>query len=410
MTPIWLEAFLDFPAETYDTGAAFWADVTGYRLGSQRGPEGQFATLEPPEGLDFLRVQRIADGPRLHVDVHVEDTEAAAVEAERLGAARQESPFPDVAIMRSPGGFVFCFVREGAGERPPPRTWPDGRTSYVDQVCLDVPPSRYDDELAFWTALTGWERRDPKPGSEFGRVTGPPEQPLYLLLQRLDDEQEVVTAHLDWSASDPEAEEAAHVAAGAELLGRFRGWTVLRDPAGMPYCITHRRPGVRPGPVDEVTNLSRFLDAQREMFRHKAGGLDHDGLMRTLPPSDLTLGGMVKHLAYVEDWWLSRTLRDDQDPFWAEVDWDADSDWEWHSAAADDPSQLWELWERAVTRSREAVAADPRPEREAANTRRTGEPFTLRWILAHLVQEYARHNGHADLIRQSIDGQVGEGG
>jgi hypothetical protein len=69
---------------------------------------------------------------------------------------------------------------------------------------------------------------------------------MFLLLQRLDDEQEAVTAHLDWSASDPEAEVAAHVAAGAEVQRRFQGWTVLRDPAGLPYCITHRRPGDRP--------------------------------------------------------------------------------------------------------------------------------------------------------------------
>ena len=61
-----------------------------------------------------------------------------------------------------------------------------------------------------------------------------------------------------------------------------------------------------------------------------------------------------------------------------------------------------------MARSREAVAADPRPERQALRPRRSGEPFTLRWILAHMVQEYARHNGHADLIRQSIDGQVGD--
>jgi hypothetical protein len=317
-------------------------------------------------------------------------------------------PFEVVTTLRSPGGFTFCFVPGDTGVRPAPTTWPDGRTSYVDQVCLDVPPSRYDEELAFWTAVTGWQRRDPRPGSEFGRVTGPPEQPLLLLLQRLDDEQDAVTAHLDWSASDPEAEVAAHEAAGAEVRGRFRGWTVLRDPAGMDYCITHRRPGARPDSTDEVTNLTRFLDEQRAVFRRKAGGLDHDQLQRTLPPSDLTLGGMVKHLAFVEDWWLGRTLRDEQDPLWAGVDWDADEDWDWHSAAGDTPEALWALWDASVARSREAVAADPRPDREAARSRRNGEPFTLRWLLAHLVQEYARHNGHADLIRQSIDGQLGD--
>jgi hypothetical protein len=151
-----------------------------------------------------------------------------------------------------------------------------------------------------------------------------------------------------------------------------------------------------------------FLDEQREIFRHKAGGLDHTDLMRTLPPSDLALGGMVKHLAFVEDWWFGRTLMDDQAELWAGVDWEADGDWDWHSAADDTPEQLWALWERAVARSREGVAVDVRPDREAARPRRNGEPIALRWILAHMVQEYARHNGHADLIRQSIDGQVGD--
>ena len=112
--------------------------------------------------------------------------------------------------------------------------------------------------------------------------------------------------------------------------------------------------------TDEIANLSRFLDEQREVLRHKAGGLDPDGLRRTLPPSDLTLGGMVKHLAFVEDWWFRRTLLDDQDAFWAAVDWDADHDWEWHSAADDGPDELWARYDAAVARSREAVATDPR--------------------------------------------------
>ena len=160
---------------------------------------------------------------------------------------------------------------------------------------------------------------------------------------------------------------------------------------------------------DEITNLCQFLEEQRAVFRRKAGGLDRDRLQQTLSPSDLTLGGMVKHLAFVEDWWFGRNLLGEQDPLWAAVDWDADDDWDWHSAADDTPEQLWSLWEAAVTRSRAAVDADPRPEREAARRRRSGEPITLRWILAHMVEEYARHNGHADLIRQSIDGQVGDG-
>jgi len=159
---------------------------------------------------------------------------------------------------------------------------------------------------------------------------------------------------------------------------------------------------------DELANLVLFLEEQREIFRRKAGGLDHDDLMRTLPPSDLTLGGMVKHLAFVEDWWFGRNLMDDQADLWAGVDWQADPDWDWHSATDETPEELWALWEAAVARSQAAVSIDPRPERESARPRRDGTPLTLRWILAHMVVEYARHLGHADLVRQSVDGQVGD--
>jgi hypothetical protein len=247
MTPRWIVAFLDFPGDTHEAGANFWAGVTGFRRGPQRGEEGQFATLVPPAGTDYLRVQRLEQHtPRVHLDFHVDDPATAAIEVAGLGAEVLESPYDDLRTMRSPGGFVFCLVPEAGGVRPPPTTWPDGRSSYVDQVCLDIPPSRYDDELAFWAAVTGWRRRDPAPGSEFGRVTPGPEQPLQLLLQRLDHEQDTVTAHLDWSASDHEAEVAAHEAAGAEVQGRFERWTVLRDPPGLTYCVTRRRPGDRP--------------------------------------------------------------------------------------------------------------------------------------------------------------------
>lgn len=249
-SPRWVTAFLDLPADTHDASAAFWSTVTGYPRSAPRGPEGQFSSLLPPDGTDFLRLQRLAGGPRLHLDLHVDDPEAAAAGAEGLGARIVDRPFDGVVVLRSPGGFTFCCVPGATGQRPAPTVWSDGHTSYVDQVCLDVPPSRYDAELAFWAGLTGWRRRDPQPepapGSEFGRVTPGPEQPLQLLVQRLDDEQDAVTAHLDWASSDVAAEVDRHVAAGARVRKAFDHWTVLGDPSGMTYCITHRRPGDRP--------------------------------------------------------------------------------------------------------------------------------------------------------------------
>jgi hypothetical protein len=196
----------------------------------------------PPDGDDFLRVQRVGDGaPRLHLDVHVDEPRATADEAIGLGA-RLVTDEGDFLSLTSPGGLALCLVGHRAGTRPRPTTWPAGHASRIDQVCLDIPPSGYDSELDFWHRLTGWKRRDPKPGSEFGRLNPPRGVALQLLLQRLDDEQEAVAAHLDWSSTDHAAEVARHVAAGAEEVVTFEWWTVLRDPAGITYCVTRRSP------------------------------------------------------------------------------------------------------------------------------------------------------------------------
>jgi uncharacterized damage-inducible protein DinB len=126
----------------------------------------------------------------------------------------------------------------------------------------------------------------------------------------------------------------------------------------------------------------------------------------------MTLGGLVKHLAYVEDHWFSRWLHGrDRRPPWDTVDWKADSDWDWNSAAADSPEQLFVLWEDAVRDSRSLVAqalADGGLEQPARRTWPDGGAPSLRWILCHMIEEYARHNGHADLLREAVDGVTGE--
>jgi uncharacterized damage-inducible protein DinB len=121
---------------------------------------------------------------------------------------------------------------------------------------------------------------------------------------------------------------------------------------------------------------------------------------------------MLKHLAYVESDWFSRALygRDRQPP-WDAVDWKADPDWEWHSAAGDSPEQLQGLWQEAVSSSRSLVAdALTRGglDQPAVRTWPDGRAPSLRWILIHMIEEYARHNGHADLLRESVDGITGE--
>src|SRR4051794_40559004 len=107
--PSWLTAFLDFPADRYDAGVAFWERVTGYQRSAPRGEHDEFATLVPPDGDDYLRVQRLASGgPRIHLDLQVDDVAAAGAAAERLGAGIAED-HGDHQVLRSPGGFTFCL-------------------------------------------------------------------------------------------------------------------------------------------------------------------------------------------------------------------------------------------------------------------------------------------------------------
>ena len=171
----------------------------------------------------------------------------------------------------------------------------------------------------------------------------------------------------------------------------------------------------RPQPPDagtEAETLVGFLEFQRATFAWKTDGLDAKGLQTRVAASSMTLGGMLKHLALVEDGWFSHCLEaDDYGPPWDTVDWDADPDWEWRTAADDTPDQLRTLWRDHVDRARANVAralADGDPGQLAKRTTPDGEAPSLRWILCHMIEEYARHNGHADLIREAIDGQTGE--
>ena len=167
-----------------------------------------------------------------------------------------------------------------------------------------------------------------------------------------------------------------------------------------------------PSAADEAATLVGFLDFQRATLAWKCSGLDAAGLDTTVAASSMTLGGMLKHLALVEDYWFSEWLHGrGASPPWDAVDWDADPDWDWHSAAKDTPQQLRALWHDNVDRSRARVAealAGGGLEQLARRAEPSGESPSLRWILCHMIEEYARHNGHADLIREAVDGQTGE--
>ncbi len=167
-----------------------------------------------------------------------------------------------------------------------------------------------------------------------------------------------------------------------------------------------------PPAAGEVDTLLGYLDYQRATLAWKTGGLDSAGLQATVGVSAVTLGGLLKHMAYVEDSWFSHWLHGhDRRPPWDTVDWKADPDWEWHTAADDSPEELRTMWDEAVERSRSLVAealADGGLRRLTRKTWPDGVAPSLRWVLVHMIEEYARHNGHADLIRETVDGLVGE--
>lgn len=162
----------------------------------------------------------------------------------------------------------------------------------------------------------------------------------------------------------------------------------------------------------EVDTLLGFLEFQRSTLRWKAEGLDAVGLAATVAASSMTIGGILKHMALVEDIWFSRSLYDHEAAGpWNEVDWKADRDWEWHSASRDSPAQLLAMWQEAVDRSRaltDQALASSGLDQLAKRTWPDGRAPSLRWIVVHMIEEYARHNGHADLFRELIDGTTGE--
>jgi uncharacterized damage-inducible protein DinB len=165
---------------------------------------------------------------------------------------------------------------------------------------------------------------------------------------------------------------------------------------------------------DEAATLLGFLDYQRATLEWRCRGLSDEQLRVALRPTSMTLGGMLKHLACVEDYWFTEVTAGEPSPEpWASVDWKADPDWDWHTAASDPGDELRALWAERAARSRAVVNAQlGRGKAEAlAGTHPAWGGHgrvSLRWVLAHMVEEYARHNGHADLIRESIDGETGE--
>jgi hypothetical protein len=163
--------------------------------------------------------------------------------------------------------------------------------------------------------------------------------------------------------------------------------------------------------MHEPSVLLSKLDQLRNIFEWKCSGVDDAGTKKTVGPSSLTLGGLLKHVALVEDDYFTLRLMGRPLPApWNAVEFNEIADWAWRSAADDAPDELLTLWRDAVSRSRSAVeeaVAEGGLSRQVVIWP-SQPPATLERIVLDMIEEYARHCGHADLIREAVDGLVGE--
>jgi hypothetical protein len=163
----------------------------------------------------------------------------------------------------------------------------------------------------------------------------------------------------------------------------------------------------------EVESVLAVLDRNRRTFAWKTAGLDETGLRATAAASAMTLGGLVKHVALVEaDWLAVKLAGQGYGPPWDAVDFDADPDWEWRTGALEAPADVYKTWRDSVERSRGLVAEVIQArglDGPASFTWPDGRTPTVRDMLLDMIEEYARHTGHADILREAVDGRVGEG-
>ena len=171
------------------------------------------------------------------------------------------------------------------------------------------------------------------------------------------------------------------------------------------------RPEPEPA-ANEVETLRGFLNYQRATLKWKCSGLNRSQMNVAVAKSTVTLGGLLKHMTFVENEWFWRWVGDnDRLEPWLSADFSSNPDWEFESAKEEDVETLFAHWNASCELSESVLDSclefgglDQLAKRKWPS----GESPSLRWILVHMIEEYARHNGHADFIRESIDGSVGE--
>ncbi len=159
--------------------------------------------------------------------------------------------------------------------------------------------------------------------------------------------------------------------------------------------------------ASEREMLTGWLDYHRATLVWKCEGLTDEQLReRSVPPSGLCLLGLVRHLTECERGWFRNVLAGGDLPYVYATQEDRDADF--NDVDTPDVAGVFATFERECDAARQAVAAAPDLDALGKGQHRTGEQFSLRWIMLHMIEEYARHNGHADLLRERIDGAIGD--
>lgn len=237
----WVHAVIDVPPRQLAGTAQFWGDALGWPAGAAWPTHPELRSFEPPSGAAYVHLQRITGPPRVHLDLEVDTPEATVENAIGLGAAL-------IAVhdrwqtLRSPGGLPFCVLQAHRHESPQPMTFPDGHHARMVQICIDSPRSVHTREVGFWRALLPG-RWSASSATEFaGKWHDDSGSPLQLLFQQLTEISGPTRAHLDQGTDDVPVEVRRLIDLGASEVGPGRGWHVLRDVAGLPFCVTGNSP------------------------------------------------------------------------------------------------------------------------------------------------------------------------
>ncbi|RMI27878.1 DinB family protein [Nocardia stercoris] len=161
----------------------------------------------------------------------------------------------------------------------------------------------------------------------------------------------------------------------------------------------------RPTTLDERATLVSFLEHERDTLAWKCSGLTDDQLrLRAVPPSTMSLLGLVRHLTDVDRGWFSGVLGgEDRPPQYWDAETRQETDFDVDTA---DIAAAMRLWQKECERSRRILTGCVSLDTTGVSTH-TGVTYSARWVLNHMIEEYARHNGHADLLRECVDGATG---